>query len=338
MYWSKPSSERHYVSISVSDLTTYVEEWIHDSKYRQHSQRTIESRQKALAHLGQWLEEQKHEVCGSKEVRSFLVSYGETGVRPVSVATYFSRIQTFFNFLVTEGILEVSPVKSLKRPVFRSNQVQPFDLDQIVSLLLAASKSKQPKRDRAILLLLLDTGIRASELCDLKASDVNLKGKRCVVLGKGNKKRTLYFGVYLVEALKDFYEFERDSSGVYLFESRLSVVKSKKLTTSGLRQLIERLGKVAEVEAVRCSPHTFRHTFAIEFLRNGGNIFTLKELLGHTTLAMVNKYLAIAQADLEKQHRLYSPADRLKKLEEKPKQARGKPRKGIEGEPNANGV
>jgi site-specific recombinase XerD len=85
------------------------------------------------------------------------------------------------------------------------------------------------------------------------------------------------------------------------------------LTRSGLLQLIRRLGKAAKIEACRCSPHTFRHTFAVEFLRAGGNVFTLKELLGHTTLTMTQRYVAIAQADIESQHRRFSPADRLKR-------------------------
>jgi site-specific recombinase XerD len=60
-------------------------------------------------------------------------------------------------------------------------------------------------------------------------------------------------------------------------------------------------------------PHTFRHTFAVMFLRAGGNTFTLQQLLGHTSLAMTNRYVALAQADIENQHRQFSPADHLKK-------------------------
>jgi site-specific recombinase XerD len=76
---------------------------------------------------------------------------------------------------------------------------------------------------------------------------------------------------------------------------------------------VDRLGRVAGLQACRCTTHTFRHTFSVEFLRAGGNVFTLKELLGHTTLAMVNHYVALAQADIENQHRQFSPADRLRR-------------------------
>ena len=84
------------------------------------------------------------------------------------------------------------------------------------------------------------------------------------------------------------------------------------LTRTGLRVLIGRLGKVAKVETTRCSPHTFRHTFSVEFLRAGGNVFTLQQLLGHTHLHMTNRYVALAQADIENQHRQFSPVARLK--------------------------
>lgn len=84
------------------------------------------------------------------------------------------------------------------------------------------------------------------------------------------------------------------------------------LTRSGLWQLLSEMGKRAGIRG-RCSPHTLRHTFAVEFLRNGGNTFALQQLLGHTDLKMTQRYVALAQADLENQHRMASPMDRLKR-------------------------
>lgn len=74
---------------------------------------------------------------------------------------------------------------------------------------------------------------------------------------------------------------------------------------------MERLGKAAKVSGVRCSPHTFHHTFAVSFLRHGGNVFTLQQMLGHASLDQTNQYVNLAQADIENQHRQFSPADRL---------------------------
>jgi integrase/recombinase XerD len=88
--------------------------------------------------------------------------------------------------------------------------------------------------------------------------------------------------------------------------------RGEQLTRSGLLQLIERLGSTARITAARCSPHTFRHTFSVEFLRAGGNVFSLQQMLGHTALHMTNRYVTLAQADIENQHRQYSPVERLK--------------------------
>lgn len=85
------------------------------------------------------------------------------------------------------------------------------------------------------------------------------------------------------------------------------------MTRSGILQLFERLGETAKIQGARCSPHTCRHTFAINFLRAGGSMYALMEILGHTTLTMVKRYVALAEADIETQHRQFRPMDRLKK-------------------------
>ena len=76
-------------------------------------------------------------------------------------------------------------------------------------------------------------------------------------------------------------------------------------------QVIERLGKTAGIQSTCCSPHTFRHTFAVEFLRNSGNAFALKQILGHNGLQVINRYVALAEAAIQTQHRPFSPVDRL---------------------------
>jgi site-specific recombinase XerD len=84
-----------------------------------------------------------------------------------------------------------------------------------------------------------------------------------------------------------------------------------RLTPGGLLQIITNLGQLAGITGVRCSPHTFRHTFAVEFLRAGGNVFTLQQMLGHTDLKMTRRYVSLAAADMDEQHRRFSPVARL---------------------------
>jgi len=216
---------------------------------------------------------------------------------------------------VAEGAMAASPAERVKPPVSRPDQVQPFTIQQVEALLSAAKKSRNPRRDQAIILTLLDTGIRASELCGLAESDVELVSPRQIrVLGKGNKRRSVPIDKRTARALWQYLEETRDERlpGGPLFLSDRGLSAGESLTGSGLLQLIERLGKAAGIESVRCSPHSFRHSFAVMFLRGGGNTFTLQQILGHTSLDMTRRYVELAQADLENQHRQYSPVARLK--------------------------
>jgi site-specific recombinase XerD len=224
------------------------------------------------------------------------------------VRTYYAHLRSFFNWLVGEGLLETSPLAALSPPQARPDQIQPFTREQVEALLLAARRASYPQRDEAILLFLLDTGVRASELCTIKMNDVDLFSCRAQVLGKGNKRRSVYFGRRCARALRTYLRREYRTPDYPLFTTERGEAA---LTRSGLLQIIHKMGKRAGIQVTRCSPHTFRHTFAVEFLRAGGNVFSLQQLLGHTGLQITQRYVALAQADIQTQHRQFSPGDRL---------------------------
>lgn len=315
----------HPETLTVDALRSHVAGWLLDGDYRHLSPATADLRRHITDKLLWYLETSGARECGSAEVVAFLahVARGHRegegrfanprlirAVTPSTSKTYFLHLRTLFRFIVKMGSLSSSPMDELEAPVVREDQIIPFTAEQILALERAARQSHWPKRNHAILLFLLDTGVRASEACDLRYHQLDFTNKKCTVTGKGSKVRTVYFGR---EAGRALWEYLREGhpmqKGVPLFISD----RGGALTRSGMLQLIDRLGRKAGIEdAVRDSPHTFRHTFAIEFLRSGGNIFALQELLGHTDLKMVKRYLKLAQADLANQHRLHSPADRMK--------------------------
>jgi site-specific recombinase XerD len=315
-------------SITLIELQHAAEGWILDGRIRQLSARTLEARTDLVQKLLWYLRHREAPACGTRELRGFLAyltgGHEEPGgrwgnprmtksVKPSTVETYFVNLQTLFGFLVQEGDLPDSPMATLKPPVYREDQIQPFTQDEVRRLLDASRKTRHPRRDEAIVWLLLDTGMRASELVGLNLEHVEMQARRCTVTGKGNKQRSVYFGATAARAVWAYLREGVREPESPLLTADAGTKPGERLTRSGLLQLIERLGGLARIEGVRCSPHTFRHYFAIEFLRAGGNIFTLKELLGHTSLTMVNRYLKLAQADLENQHRQFSPGDRLRK-------------------------
>ena len=289
----------------------------------QHSQRTLGSRRDIVDKLLWFLKHKNLTTCGTHELRQFLayLTHGHTEpggrwgnphmtkpVRPRTVHTYHGHLRTLFRWIVAEGDLPASPMERIPVPTSRADQIQPFTSEHVNALLHAAKQSRHARRDEAILLFLLDTGIRASELCSLKVKDVDTSGRRCTVLGKGNKHRTINFQKTTAKALWQYLKEDVREPDDPLFASE----SGDSLTRSGLLQLIGRLGQTAKIAAARCSPHTFRHTCAVEFLRAGGNVFSLQQMLGHTSLHMTNRYVALAQADIENQHRQFSPVERLK--------------------------
>jgi integrase/recombinase XerC len=321
-------------ALTLRDFEAYGAEWLADCELRQHSRTTLEARRNLLDRVLWLAREQEWAECGTREIRAFLLYLtrghettpgGRWGnprltqpAKPGTVETYFINLQTFCNWLVEEGALPASPMAKLKPPVNRPDQITPFTAEQVEGLKAAARRSGNPRRNELIVMLLLDTGARVSELCALTWRDVDLPGRRLVVMGKGQKRRSLFFGVKATRALWAYRrEKERHGAGLAeespVFTSDAGTTPGAALTRWGVAQLIQRLGTAAGVEAVRCSPHTFRHTFAVQFLMQGGNVFALQQLLGHTSLTICQRYVALAQADLASQHAKFSPGDRMKK-------------------------
>ena len=164
-------------------------------------------------------------------------------------------------------------------------------------------------RNRAIILMLLDCGLRVSEMCALDAKDVDIKGGWVRVReGKGWKERKVPIGGAVRRALWQYSKMRPQPMGgnkrYFLTED------GWQLPTERVRKMLIHYGHKAEVENVH--PHRFRHSFALHFLRNGGDALTLRMLLGHTTLQMVSRYVQLAAIDLKAVHAKASPADHLR--------------------------
>jgi integrase/recombinase XerD len=146
--------------------------------------------------------------------------------------------------------------------------------------------------------------VRASELCNAKLSDLDIRNKQLTVTGKGNKRRVLEISNRTMQVIWRYLVTRAELPvGDPLFANNDDLF----LTRSGLRRLVSRLGTRAGVEAAY--PHRFRDTFGMRliFLRNGGNIYALQALLGHSSLEMVKRYLILSEQDCSAVHRFASP-------------------------------
>ena len=173
-------------------------------------------------------------------------------------------------------------------------------------------KRSTSDRDIALIILLLDTGIRSGEACRLNIKDLDLENGEVLITPYGSsqrktKSRVLPIGKATRRAL---WRYLASRSGTDGNDPLFLTVAGKRMNPNSVRLLLTDLGVKASVP--NCHPHRFRHTFAVEYLRNDGDIFTLQMILGHESLDMVRRYLQLARSDAVNAHRRSSPADKLK--------------------------
>jgi site-specific recombinase XerD len=205
------------------------------------------------------------------------------------------------------GLVKTNIVKCVPPPKLIKTVIEPLSQDQIKQFLAAADRTHTPRRTRAIIHFLLDSGVRATEAAKIQLSNVDLESGRVKVLGKGNKERFVYIGRKACSILWLYVHQERPKPARSTDDHLFLTHDGYPMNRDSIRHLMCRLSKWCGVKA---NPHLFRHTAAIERLRNGMNAFSLQRFLGHETMEMTRKYLtALADEDIEVQAQRTSPGD-----------------------------
>jgi len=238
-------------------------------------------------------------------IRIYLISRQHLKVSTQHAAA--RSIRAWLNFCVRDDLLAGSPMRAVKMPKLDKDLLPAFDKDEVARLLDACREVRLPERERAIVLVLLDSGLRASELVALKWADIDASGAITVRLGKGRKTRTAYLGAVARKALQKYHNTQHGAgASAPVFVSHMT---GGHLTYAGLKQLIERLGDLAEVK--NCHPHTFRRTAALTMLRSGMDLVRLAAILGHEDLDTLRRYLKLVPSDLQDAQREHGAVDWL---------------------------
>lgn len=210
------------------------------------------------------------------------------GRSQITVRGYVQTISAFCNWMVELGYIPLNPAKKIKVKV-PARKPPSYSRDQIIALLAAC----ESLRDRAVIITLLDTGLRAAELCSMRWPDTN--AREFSIIGKGNKERKVYIGEFTRSMIRAYVQFERGQQDGWLWLSRVKEPIGPKGIHTAIQRIADRAGIRADIRRI---VHSFRATFAKSYSVGGGDLESLRELLGHSTLAMAAHYAQLNDNEL----------------------------------------
>jgi len=232
---------------------------------------------------------------------------------PLSTTTVHGHVRTlraFFSWLVDEGLTQENIARDLNPPRLVKKVVSTLSDEEIMAIVNTLNlNSRCEARNLTIFMLLLDTGLRTGELVNLKMEDIHLNEGFIKVMGKGKKERIVPIGNKVQKALQRYLFRYRIRPAHVGIENAFLSVHGTTLTEDSVKLMFARLARRSGVQ--RLHAHLCRHTFATRFLINGGDVFTLQQILGHSTLEMVRHYVNLASNDIIIKHQRCSPLDRL---------------------------
>ncbi len=227
-------------------------------------------------------------------------------------------IKRLFKWLTSAGLLPENRIVGLRVVRVEQARIQPMTQEQVARLIGACNYDRfSAVRNRMIIILLYDTGLRASEALGIRLTDVDMPTRSISVIGKGGRPRRVCFGRQTAAELQTYLARRGNLAGnPWLFTDEWGL---NRLSYNALRQAMEYLAERAGLQGVRASCHTLRHSFAREWALGGGDVASLAGQLGHTNLEMTSRYVTALLDDVAKVHERVSPADKLASLTAKRK-------------------
>ena len=240
-------------------------------------------------------------------LRRYYLELASSRKNTVTIQTYVRSLRAFLNWLYNNEYISTDLCKKFKLPKARKNVIDVLTDDEIARIYsVYVGDDLQSLRNRAIISLMLDAGLRLGEVVTSERSKLHLDERCLIVTGKGNKQRAVAFGNTTQQHLREYLEkcpkvapLIVKVSGKHAYEQ---------VTHTTVKEIFRDLKVLADIP--RLHPHLLRHTFATRYLENGGNIYSLQLLLGHSSLEIVKNYLHLCTRRVRNEFVNYSPLDR----------------------------
>ncbi len=278
-------------------LKDEIVEFLLDREARGLSDFTLQFYRQQLAHLPPW---PSLTSVTPTDIREALIRHGKTH-SPGGVHALYRALRACIRWYSQEYDLP-NPRSKVPPPKVPQALLDPVELTTVRKMLQTCPHTFHGERDKAILLFLLDTGVRRSELLALQKRDVDMTGSVLVRQGKGGKARTVFLSA---KTRKQLLKYLRYNDTPYLWIDDAS----EPLSSSALQAILRRRAQQAHVPVP--TPHMFRRAFALQSLRNGVDLVSIQRMLGHSSLAIVSRYLKQVDEDLRVAHKRAAPVDSL---------------------------
>lgn len=296
---------------SRTSLQEEFEDFLLDRMARNYTESTLKWYRRCLTIWGEYCEQQGLEETmdvEAKHVRRFLVQLGDRHSKG-GIATIYTGVRAYLNWYAIEYAPDDwRPLARIKAPKRPKERLEPLPLDTFQKLVAQTNtRTFLGARDRALLYLLLDTGLRQMEVTNLRVDDLDLKqGQILVRQGKGQKSRVAFIGGKTRRCFLAYFRKRKDVEP----EDALWVDRDGHgLTRSGIREIIRRLSLRAGIKEPGL--HSFRRAFAVNALRNGMDVIMLQRLMGHADLSTLDRYLELLDDDLRRAHHRLGVVDHL---------------------------
>lgn len=279
-------------------MDKYIDDFLKYLEIERHySSHTINSYKTDLEEYKDYLKDTNIKNTDYKFIRSYLTYMFDKKYEKKTISRHISTLRSFYKYLLEEKIIKKNPMTLISNPKLDKKLPNFLYYDELEILLNIPDRSTTlGLRDALILELLYSTGIRVSELINIKIKDINTSTKKILIMGKGSKERYVLYGEVLASLLDNYLVNSRsklNKNSEYLILNK----NGDQITDRGIRLIIERTLKKGSID-YHVSPHTLRHTFATHMLENGADLKSVQELLGHENLSTTQVYTHVTNERL----------------------------------------
>lgn len=286
----------------IEDFESYL---LLEKKY---SKNTIASYQNDLSKFKEYFIKEKKSLksLDNNDLKAYVQSINKS-MSAKSVSRNISTLKSFYKFLMIEKYVNKSPLTNVVNPKVKKELPKVLSEEEVIKLLDFQINDNYGYRNKAMLELMYSSGLRVSELINLKMTDVDLELEVVRIFGKGSKERIIPLGAYASLALKDYITYYRGSllkkkNSDYLFLSS----RGDKMTRQAFFKILKKIAKEQGIKT-EFSPHTLRHSFATHLLKHGADLRSIQELLGHSDVSSTQIYTHISNEKLKENYKEAHP-------------------------------